>query len=37
MLYLRYRIAKLNGINPNDYLTAVLKRIQGNHPNQPHR
>jgi hypothetical protein len=24
-------IAKRNGINPNDYLTAVLKRI-GNHP-----
>ncbi|WP_445429082.1 IS66 family transposase [Alishewanella sp. HL-SH05] len=31
VLYSILGTAKLNGINPNDYLTAVLKRI-GNHP-----
>lgn len=31
VLYSILSTAKLNGINPNDYLTAVLKRI-GNHP-----
>ena len=31
VLYSILATAKLNGINPNDYLTAVLKRI-GNHP-----
>ncbi len=31
VLYSIFGTAKLNGINPNHYLTAVLKRI-GNHP-----
>ncbi|MDX7422327.1 transposase domain-containing protein, partial [Providencia sp. CIM-Carb-044] len=31
VLYSILGTAKLNGINPNAYLTAVLKRI-GNHP-----
>ncbi|MCC5827777.1 IS66 family transposase [Alkalimonas sp.] len=31
VMYSLLGTAKLNGINPNDYLTAVLKRI-GNHP-----
>jgi transposase len=31
VLYSILGTTKLNGINPNDYLTAVLKRI-GNHP-----